>query len=104
MAHHHHYHQAVTSSVTEISHDPSLPEGQFLVSQDACSPEEWEEQKRFLVEILAGSMTDTGGLAEEEMQEVARQVLSAACPEVALEDVRADSQECEAFAVRGGHV
>ena len=63
---HHHYHQAVTSSVTEISHDPSLPEGQFLVSQDACSPEEWEEQKRFLVEILAGSMTDTGGLAEED--------------------------------------
>mmetsp|Transcript_63051 Transcript_63051/g.150233 ORF Transcript_63051/g.150233 Transcript_63051/m.150233 type:complete len:771 (+) Transcript_63051:51-2363(+) len=93
--------EAVTSSVTEISHDPALAADEVVICAVVCSREEWDEKKRFLVEVLAGALAeDTGGSAEEEMQGLARIVLEAACPEVPAEQVRIETPECEAFLQR----
>eukprot|EP00929_Paragymnodinium_shiwhaense_P039676 TRINITY_DN20820_c0_g1_i2.p1 TRINITY_DN20820_c0_g1~~TRINITY_DN20820_c0_g1_i2.p1 ORF type:complete len:719 (+),score=121.85 TRINITY_DN20820_c0_g1_i2:282-2438(+) len=88
---------AVTSSVTEVAHCSSLSDGQIVATAYAANEDDWREKKRLLIASLAGDLEDSGSLAEEEMQDIARKVLAAACPDMEPENVELTTPECPDF-------
>lgn len=87
---------AVTSTVTEMCHDPEMAEGKFRVTTVSATQEEWKVIKEILVDSLHDGL-DGDQIDKEELCALARAVFPEVYEDKQPEQVDYETPECESF-------